>query len=187
MVLKTGDVNMAEVKVNAVKVAEKAARAQFGLTGLATPATQVLGREMKFDHDGTNGFAKIDTQTVLLVNTGEGTFTSVNLYRKQGGEWTTGDRFNAAGMTYPIADVVKSTKKWAKAGYKDMTEAVKADPTLCPQVELVEGVTLESMVEKIVAETKVKTDAAAAAKAKEAPVAPVETAEAPVEELVAAE
>jgi len=83
-----------------------------------------------------------------VINTVEGTYTSVNLYDPDGEGLRAGRQYDPAKMTHAIGDAGKLLRKLAKRGY------TKVGLGICPVAEAVEGPALK-------AEADTKADAKA--------------------------
>ena len=168
---------------------QKVNRLLYGLTGKPVIGNIVLRKEMKFDHE------EMDRGAFIIINTHASppTQTSANLYggkaaKEAGVKLAAGKNYDPAGMTHPITDWSKVTKKWADKGYKQVPIGD------CPIAQLPEGKPegdyskIVKTVEDTAAKAKLakEAEAAKAKKDKEKTDAKAETAEAKPEAPVEA-
>lgn len=130
----------------AAQAEAKAKRELFGVTGKAIQATQAFERSMNFDH------ADVDRKAVILVDSRNMTYTSVNLYGRNG-QLKAGAGYNPASMTHGIKDVGKFLRKLAKGDPHYVEVPVESIPV----AEKVEGPALVAPVATPKAETKAET------------------------------
>jgi hypothetical protein len=105
------------------KAEEKANRRKYGISGKPIKATQAWARSMNFDHPG------VKTQAVILVNSADGTYTSVNLYD---GEARSG--YDAGKMTHAIASCKPNLLRKLEKGKYELVDVASI-----PVAEKVEG------------------------------------------------